>query len=362
MLSLLFYIAVRPQDDPEARFEKFIRSATSLRVDMRMKVSGVSDIGKGYFMAKRPDHVLWVMKWGKSDFSFSSAGNEIVAIEKSNRLYRQYGAVGRLFVPESDISSTPEYGFPLALLSGSLLPLVPDGMRFTSAGKTTINGVSADVIKAAFATPNGRVTVTASIDAKGKLMECTTAYGEGPTQETRALTFTNYAVNKHLSDALFKTSVPKGFISQTLPGDAYPINVGEKMPLEGWKPVSGSGDLKALSQNKVLFIAIGDPHCEVSVRAARTVANLAREVEAKGGAAVAICPTSSSPQPVYSSLSNFYDPTGKVFDRLRTPGTPTFFLVSPRGIVTRVWYGFDTGQAAEFVKDALEWVDSKKGG
>jgi hypothetical protein len=362
MLSLLFYIAVRPEGDPVTRFEKYMRSVSSLKVDMDLKVSGVKEIGNGYFQAKQPNFVLWVMKWGPSDFSFSSAGDEIVAIEKFKKVYREYGAVGRLFIPESDISSTPEYGFPLPLLSGSLTSLLPNGVHFSGQGKALVEKVPVDVVRAEFTTPSAKVTVQAKVDEKGRLLECVTTYGGGGPSQIRTLTFKNYRANQALSEASFRTPIPKGFTPQTLPADAFPVNFGERMPLDGWKPVSGSGDIKTLAQNKVLFVAIGDPNCEVSVRAAKTVASLAKDVEAKGGISVAICPASSSPQPVYTTIPNFYDPTGKIYPRLRAPGTPMFFLVSPKGLVTRVWYGFDEAQAAEFVKDALEWVDPKKGG
>jgi hypothetical protein len=33
-----------------------------------------------------------------------------------------------------------------------------------------------------------------------------------------------------------------------------------------------------------------------------------------------------------------------------------FFLTTSKGIVTRVWYGFDPAGAEEFKKDALDWV------
>src|SRR5688572_22975191 len=224
MLSLLFYIAVRPQDDPVARFEKYMRSATSLKVDMSLMLSGVKDIGRGYFQAKRPDHVLWVMKWGKSDFSFSSAGDEIVAIERSTKIYREYGPVGRLFIPEPDISSTPEYGFPLPLISGTLKSLIPDGVRFSTRGTSTVEKVPVDVIMAEFTSPSARVSVQAKVDAKGRLLESVTTYGDGASSQTRTQRFHNYSVNLPLSNASFATPVPKGFVSQTLPADAISVN------------------------------------------------------------------------------------------------------------------------------------------
>ena len=362
MLSLLYYLAVLPQDDPVALHEKFLRSTNSFRVDMSMKVSTTKAEGKGFFQIKRPTHLLFHMKWGASDFSFSCAGNENVAIERANKRYREYGAVGRLFVPETDISMTPQYGFPLPLLAGSLRALTPEQARFTNLGKGDFEGAKVNVVRSQFTTMGGKVTITAKIDPKGKLLEYSTTEGEGAQTVVTTLSFRNYVVGTALQDASFVTPIPKGFVPQTLPADNYPVNFQESMPLEGWKPVSGSGDLKSLAQNKVLFIAIGDPNCEVSVRAAGTVANLAKEVQAKGGVPVAISPALSSPQAVYTTIPNFYDPTGKIFARLRIPGTPMFFLVSPKGLVTRLWYGFNEEEAAEFTKDVLEWVDPKKGG
>ena len=362
MLSLLLYIAIRPQDDPVARLEKFLRSTSSFRVDMSMKVSSSEAVGKGSFQIKRPAHLLFTMKWGASDFSFSCVENESVAIERQTKRYREYGAVGRLFTPEPDISVTPQYAFPLPLLAGSLHALTPERVKFANMGTSDFEGVKVDNVRARFTTAAGILTITAKIDPQGKLIEYSTTMGEGTESLSVTLSFRNYLIGTEFKDASFHTPIPKGFAPQTLPADPSPIDVGEKMPLDGWKPISGSRELKGIAQNKVLFIAIGDPACEVSARAARTVANLAKEVEAKGGASVAICPAAQSPKPVYTTIPNFYDPTGKVFARLRTPGTPMFFLVSPRGLVTRVWYGFDNGQAAEFTKDALEWVDRKKGG
>jgi len=361
MLSLLFYVAIRPQEDPIAQHEKFLRSANSFKVDMTMKVSTSKDEGKGFFQIKRPAHLLFQMKWGASDFSFSCAENENVAIEREIKRYREYGAVGRLFVPETDISLTPQYGFPLALLAGSLRALTPERARFTNVGTGQFDGAKVNVVQSKFATMTANVTLTAKIDTKGKLVEYSIAEGDGPQAVVTTLSFRNYVINPTLKETSFLTPIPKGFVPQTLPADNYPINFGETMPLDGWKPVSGSADLKGLANNKVLFVVIGDPNCEVSLRAAKTVAGLAKDVEAKGGVSVAICPASSAPQPIYTTVPNFYDPTGKLYARLRTPGTPMFFIVSPKGLITRVWLGFDPEKAGEFVKDALEWVDPNRG-
>ena len=360
MLSLLFYFAVGPQEDAAARFEKFMRSANSLKVDMGLKVSSVAEQGKGLFQMKRPEHLLFAMKWRMSDYSFSIAGEQCVAIERGSKVFREYGAIGRYFLPEPDISATSEYAFPLPLLTGSLRFVVPTGVKFVAAGKTTFDGAPADLVRAQYTVPGTNVTVEGKIDKQGKLLEFTTKYG-GDEPQIRSLSFRNYRVNPTLSDSSFVTEIPVGYTARTLPPDSHPIEFGESWPMDNWMPVSGSGNLKALAQNRVLFIAIGDPDCEASMRSVRAIDALAKRIEDKGGVSVAICPSQSSPKPVYKSVPNFYDPTGRLFSRLRIPGTPIFYLVSPKGTVTRLWYGFDSAQSAEFAKDVLEWVDPNKG-
>ena len=358
MLSLLLFVAVQPQNDAVSRFEKYMRSATTLRVDMGLKGSSEPGVGKGSFLIKRPGHVLFQMKWGASDYVFSCMPDESIALEKGKKLYREYGAVGQLFLPEPDISSTPEYAFPLPLLAGSLRALAPQGTKFETVGKSG----STDLVRAHFATPMADITIEAKIDATGKLLECTRTVHGMPKSDVTTQSFKNYVINKPVADASFAIEIPKEFVPQTLPDDSYPLNVEEKWPIEGWISVDGTASLKSIAQNKVLFIAVGDTTCEVSQRSVSAVDQLAKDVVVKGGAAIAICPTKSSPKPIYKGVPNFYDPSGKILQRLRAPGTPIFFLVSPKGYVTRVWYGFDGALTSEFVKDVLDWVDPKKGG
>lgn len=339
-----------------------MRDAKSFTANIHMSTTVDKTPATGSIAIKRPLFVLFRMKWGKSDYSFSSLPDYVVAIERGNRRYREYGSQGRLFVPETEISQTPEYGFPAPLLAGTLRSIVPPGTTFKASGKETVEGVPVDVVRARYTTQFGTVDVMAKIDAQGKLLYYERDSKSGEGNMTTRLSFSGYKINPTLSDASFRTPLPLGFVPETLPADSYPLNVGEKMSFEGWKPLSGTSSLSGMSSKKVTFLAISEPGCEVSIRSTRTIDQLKNQLESRGVACAALSlSTASNQTPVFRTLATFFDPTGKAPGLLRAPGTPLFLLVSDTGVVTRVWYGFDNGQGGNFVQDVLSWIEKSKG-
>jgi hypothetical protein len=171
------------------------------------------------------------------------------------------------------------------------------------------------------------------------------------------LKISHYQVNQPLADTIFKTPVPAGYSAQTMVPDPYPINVEEKLPLLGWKRLGSGPSLEKLAAGKPLFLAISDPDCEVSKSAVRAIAGISESIQKKGGVCAAISLSVAGDQaPIFKPLPYYVDPTGKLISKLRVPGTPMFLLATSKGVVTRIWYGFDPGGEAEFKKDVLDWL------
>jgi hypothetical protein len=344
------------------RFEKLVREAKTLQADIELHVSNQLLVGRGTIKMKRPSHLLFEMKWGPSDYSFHIASEEAVAIERSQKRYREYGSIGRYFIPENDFAATPQYGMPLPLLAGSIRSLTPPDVGFRWDRTDNVGGETVDVLVATFQTEGGPSTVVAKIAGDGRLVEYSSSAGSGPGEQTIRRVLSNYKLNADLPDASFLKPVPTGFVPQTLPGDSFPINVGEKMPWEGWTAVGEAPPLPASASGKVTLVGITDVGCEPSIRAARTFATLAEQVKGKGGNAVALWLSPSAPsESIFRTVPNYVDPSGKVAALLRAPGTPMFLLVSPRGTVTRIWLGFDPSQTAAFMADVMAWADPSKG-
>lgn len=361
MISLIALAIIKPQDNPVERFDQYIRSAKTISVDLELKHSGVSNLGKGSFQAKNSGFLLFKMKWGPSDYSFSITPEYVVSIEHGNKVYREYGPVGRMFVPDSDISRTAEYGLPIALVAGSLNSMVPDGVRLKPGPKSTHEGATVDTAVAEYATQTGQISVTAKVDSAGRLVHYQTKMtGGGPTT-TIEVSLANYRINTDIEDSDFVTPLPNGYVPETLPPASYPINFGEKLPMDGWTPLAGAESFAGLTRDKVLFVAISDSDCDVSRRSAQAVDQLCNQLKSKGVACAAITLDASDMQaPVFRTLPNYFDPSGKASDRLRVPGTPLFLMVSPKGVVHRVWLGFDNAKVGEFTADVLGWIEKAK--
>jgi hypothetical protein len=362
MLSyLLLVTATAPSDDPAARFEKYMASAKTIQVDLNLTVAGSQHSGKGSVRIKRPGHMLFQMKWGLSNYTFSLTDKETVAIEHGARRYREYGSAGRLFAPDSDISNVPEYGFPLPIATGSIRSLVPPGTKYTFS-TTTFEGKPADEGRAKFTTQVGEVAVRVVVDASGRLLEYESAIASDPKSTTRRMRLSNYKINLPMTNESFRTPLPAGYSPQTLPGASYPLNNGEKMPLKGWKGIGGAPDMASLAAGKPVFVAIGDPDCAVTRRVASAVGEIGKAVRAKGGVAVGISLSPAGGQAaLFPGLPAYYDPSEALARELRAPGTPMFLLISSKGTVVRVWYGYDPAQRAKFVADVSEWVPQAKG-
>lgn len=357
MLTILFLAAMNSQAEPVARFETFMKGARTFSADLEFTASGRPAIGKGTFHVKRPGYLLFRMVWDKSDFSFSIGPKSAIAIERADKVYREYGALGRMFIPDTDISDTPMYSLPVALMLGSLDAIVPDGVKFESGGTADIEGVKVDVVRASFDTQAGHVVQKVMIDGSGRPLQFIREVSGGGRSFVATIKTANYKINIPLEDEFFEVPPPLGFVPQTLPADAYPLNVGERITLAGWKKLAAKEELSALASGKSLFLAVTEPSCEVSKSAATVVAKLVKEIEAKGGVSAAINIDSNSTQPVaFSGLPTYVDPNGKLVESLRVPGTPLFLLVDPKGVVSRVWLGFDPAEADAFRADVLEWV------
>lgn len=362
MISLIALAVFKPSEDPVERFDQFMRTAKSVSVDLELKVSASPAVGKGRFLMTRPGHLLYKMKWGPSDYSFSITPQLSVTIEHADKVYREYGAIGRFFIPENDISRSAEYGLPIPLLAGQLNALVPVGVSMKSGPKSTHAGATVDTAIGNYATQTSRVTVTAKIDSAGRLVQYETVHRSGSQTLSISLAFDNYRINPDLMPADFETPLPNGYVPESLPPGSYPLNVGERFSTEGWRPLSDGPSLRDLAAGKPLFLAISDVDCEVSQRSALMVDQLAKQIAAKGGASAALSLSSSPSQaPIYRSIPNFYEPNGTADSRLRAPGTPMFLLVSPKGVVRRVWLGFDNSKSGAFVSDVLEWLTKPEG-
>ncbi len=359
MLTLLLLSVVKPADSPVDRFQNYMKGVKDLSVSLRMTVDKDPSVGTGFLRVNRPKHFVYRMKWSGHDYSFSINGPDALAIERSTKVYREYPG-GGFFIPEADISPVPDYGFPVALMAGSLRAMAPGGVQFKAEGKKDVDGVAVDQVTANWAIQFGSITLRAWIDAAGRLV----GYERivvGPNANTVRMKIANYRINASPPASDFATPIPLGFVPETLPPDNYPLNVGERVPMKSWKPLTGNKSLASMTAKKIAFYAIGDPNCEVSRRSAATIQNLTKRVVAKGGTAVALSVDRSAKQTaVYRGLSTFFDPTGHGADDLRTPGTPMFLLTAANGRVTRIWYGFNVAKAAEFTADVLAWVEISK--
>jgi len=361
MLSLIALAVVQPQDNPVARFDQFMSSAKSISVDLELSMSSTKEVGKGTLIIRRPDHLLFKMKWGPSNYSFSIMPDYVVTIEHGNKVYREYGPVGRFFVPDPDISRTPEYGLPIALLAGSLNAMMPDGYSMRPGEKSTHEGSTVDTATGRYSTQTAQVTITAKVDSAGRLVNAETVYAGGPNRLTINLKVSNYRINPELKDSEFATPLPSGYVPESLPPGSYPINFGEKFDFAGWSPLGDAGSLRDLTQGKPLFLAISDSDCEVSQRSTRMVDQLANQLRSKGVACAAITLDANAGQtPVFRTLPNYYDPNGKASDRLRVPGTPMFLFVDAKGIVQRVWLGYDNAKVNEFTADVVGWATGER--
>jgi hypothetical protein len=350
LLSLLLLLTPADADAVINRCDAFLRSAKTLSVRVEATTSGKLGKGVGSFTFRAPSEVAFKMKWGSEVYTYWGGAKGGLELEADSRAYDESIYSKASTGPLCRISDIATNGYPAMLLPGSLKRFLPEAGTKKVLGNEQIAGEPTDHLQISADGPSGKLEIDMWVRKDGALVKYGLSVASLGRTSKSSIVFTDYGVDKPLSAGTFVAAIPRGYMPHAFEDIPKPIEPGEVVPVTGWvDAVTGKpADLAKGPSGKRLLVVVA-ANCKPSARAIDAVRELSSSVP------VWVLNTTKTPSKAWaqSGLRLCHDPTGKNLAKLSAPGTPFFILIDAKGVVQRLWYGFEVNAAQAFKKDVL---------
>ncbi|MFQ3586907.1 MAG: DUF2092 domain-containing protein [Fimbriimonadaceae bacterium] len=336
MLSAIFVTAVAAPDASAmlARVDEFLRSSNRLAAEFRVTDSSMPGFGTGKMTVDRPSRVRTTIRWGASSYEYINDGRHLVELDHRNRLVAESRAV-RTLAPPNRLTESLGSFLPRMIVMGSVSALVPDNAK-TTVTPVADGGTPTTQIRAFSEGPAGTLEITIRIDSENRPVFVKYLSDSVMGRSETTYRFSNFQVNPSLPADFFTPRIPVGYAPEFLSGFEWPRMPGEPFPTKGWNPVRGSNWVTA-TRNKRFLAFYGRADCAVTRRAMADFAAIDDAVRDGRISPVLLWEGAPpvTPWPVFIVTDEGRD------IELTAPGTPAFWLVDDKGIVTHLWYGWN---------------------
>jgi outer membrane lipoprotein-sorting protein len=340
MLSLAALLLTNTPDANAvaAKFERYMKGAQSLSVQVKVRQTGYPGEGTGELILARPNRIRFIGKWGVFQYGFIQNNQGIIEWDSASQQYREYATFPTWAPPAGELSDFSEAMFPLPLPAQSLRVLLAEGSNFMLDG---LQSPRSSVLVARATTVNGNEKYTIKVDEIGRIISIKFEAGSGLRAFKREMQLSNYNLKPTIGTDTFKPVAPAGFSPAALPTSHYMRGPGENFPTAGWKSVKTGQtvDLKRVLGGKTMLLATVQSDCSQS-KALVNFFNRNASAFAKSNIACGLIVTQGATPSFSGSLPVFSDPSGALIRELRIGGTPSFWLVKPSGEVAQPWFGF----------------------
>lgn len=357
MLTYLALLSISQTNEVLQRFENYMKEAKTLSVSLKLHVAGQKPDGAGAYVFERPLRQSFRMRMSGSDYVWNQTERGILEIEHSRHMYHDYPALNGFSLPNSSMSTLPQYGFPIAFPAGTLRSLIPGGAEYGVATPKPDVEEGASAISSTFFNGQTTIEVFVQVAKDGRLLSVTTGPKGYIEQMGITLSADNYVRNAPPPAGVFSLELPIGYVPEVLPVPADPVNVGMSAPLKGLKSLpGGSADLAAATKGKSALIVVAGNDCEPSVALLKTLSGWKARLKAKG-AEVAVVWTGKTRAPSSpTGFREFVGPKGGVMASFGVPATPFWLAVDKNAKITQVWVGFDPTLTKKYEAEALAAV------
>ena len=327
---------------------------------MTLKLTGEGGFSaQGRFLMEKPERVLYTVKGGGLDYSFSSTEVGVIEIERSLRRYDEFPTQHKMIAPRSRISAAAEVGFPSAFVFADVRSIWPEDAVIAFKGTESLRGAKVDHVQATYAIERGTGSSDAYIDETGRLIQLVLNTNiQGLTTSFKHEYF-DFATAP-LGLPAFATPIPLGFVPHTIASAPHYLDDGE--PIHKTRLTDSSGrtfDLKFGGKGTLLILT--GPDCAPSARAEALLKNLRKRATSLGwGIEEISTATTAKGTKSWSGASRvLFDPAGEAWEMLGAQGTPSLLLVDSQGRRIRYWYGFDAAGAKALETDIVEALEGK---
>lgn len=336
MLSAIFVTAVTAPDASAmlARVDDFLRSSNRLAVEFRVTDASMPGFGIGKLTVDRPSRVRTTIQWGVSSYEYINNGRHLVELDHRNRLAAESRSVRNLAPPNRLTESLGSF-LPRMIVMGNLSATIPENAKMTVT-PVADEGTPTTQILAFAEGPAGTLEITIRIDSGNRPVFIKFRSESVMGKNETSYRFSNFQMNPSLPADFFSPRIPIGYAPEFLSGFEWPRMPGEPFPTKGWNPARGSNWVTA-TRGKRFLAFYGRADCAVTRRAMADFGAIDDAVRAGRISPVLLWegPPPVTPWPVFIVTDEGRDL------ELTAPGTPAFWLVDDKGIVTHLWYGWN---------------------
>jgi outer membrane lipoprotein-sorting protein len=349
VLILALLMPVQRPDQVLERFFAYQRGLTSLRVEIALEVGAQRRKGTATLIYQKPQRTRFDLKMAGSDYSFASTEQGSVEIDWAAKQFDERPWASTLGYPPPRMTEVNFALFPDALIYFSRDQMMPKDAEVEFRGQEHISGQSVDHIRAHWMGSLGPTARDLYVSPEGRLLRYEISNGETVVLRVQ---MSRFEPNPKLDLKDFTIDLPPGLRQYALPSPESPEEVGLRLKYGSWwssrakSMVDPGKDLK------------GAPHLLVFVRSGCLPS--ARLLKALPGLASGDVVTFTLDKEDAGMGASYVDRSGAGQLDLSVPSTPAIYLVDDKGVLNRVWYGYDPESKETFFKDIRDAVAGLK--
>lgn len=336
-------VALLGSPAPEAALDRMVGflKAPNLRTEFSMDFNDRKGYAAGKILVARPGRLYFSSRSANEDYEYVVNPKLLREVEHRQRVYDDLPFMGVVLAPDSEIAVEPAYTFPEFVFAGDVRKLVPPGTKFSALPSQTIAGQTCERVKASYTAMMASGTIEIAIDGSGRPWFY--SHDSRSPEGRRVMTFHFKSWDtKPLDPKLFEIPIRNGYVPRYLPYQPYPVPLDRPLPAVPWESASGKVNLAQVFRGKPYVLFVSAEGCSVSARAAAFLAKRAAELRASGfGVASAVLRATTASKPYLPGTTAVFDRTGAVNKVLRLPMTPTVMMVDAKGVLRRLWMGYD---------------------
>lgn len=319
------------------RYSEFVKASPCFQVTVTAFKDGFAG-PKGLLTVERGRRVRLDAKWLSTDYSAVVGPTGLRELERTEKIYDEVSSVRNAGPFPSRLSSIPDLLVPNLLFTPDLANGAPKG------GKV-VEIPSGFQLSGTQQTEQGTLTYQLRFDRQGRLSTIDFQTNSIMGRSRSRWVLSDYKIVP--PGNRFALEFPNGFSPYALATASDPVQVGEKIPLQGWVEAKSGRAVslgKVLGGSPALLVLLGEGAPNDAARKSLRRLRSSIPIASLGG------------KPAVGAsveFMEFVDPKGDLVAGLRPLGTPMFYLIDKTGRVARTWFGFDGEKAAEWERDVL---------
>jgi hypothetical protein len=368
-MTLLAFLLLSQTPTPQAilaRYAEYRTKHPALEVHWSVNVANQQK-GEGTLAVDGDKRALFKANNQKDHYSLSETELGIVELAPARETYDEIPAQPKTIVFSSRLSGAIQFVPGPVMRSRITYP--GDKTPYEYAGKTTVNGKPADVVRWAIQTRDGLIYYQTAIDQDGRLVKFkhslpSQSFMSPPSSakpsatapgDTRWIewTLSDYRPIDRPLLAMYATPVPQGFTPYALPDDSNPtVEVDGRLPATAWTRGSEKVDLAKEFSGHPGLVLVTTPDSLPGRLALSNLPSLQKAL-ANSGAMIEMASLTRNASEAEGQL---FDPSGKAIDALGATATPLYILVNSAGKITNLWTGYDPARSTQFVHEVATAV------